>query len=64
MITKETFEKKKEELTKILDGEKETLDNIQMNIMTIQTALQFCEQQLATYPKEEPQKKKGLFTKK
>ncbi|MDD4110495.1 MAG: hypothetical protein PHS54_02960 [Clostridia bacterium] len=64
MITKETFEKKKEELTKILEKEKTTLDEIQMNIMTIQTAINFCEQQLASFPKEEPQKKKGLFSKK
>ena len=64
MITKETFEKKKEELTKILEKEKTTLDEIQMNIMTIQTAINFCEQQLTSFPKEEPQKKKGLFSKK
>jgi len=66
MITKETFEKKKEELTKILNAEKETLDSCQMNIMSLQAALGFVDQQLSSYPKEaEPEKKKkGLFSNK
>ena len=66
MITKKTFEEKRDEMNKILEGEMETMDKVQMNIMSIKAALQFIEQQIAAYPPEAEKaitKKKGLFKK-
>lgn len=64
MITKDTFLKEKKTLEGMIEKEKETMDSVVMNINKITAALNWLNAELEKYPKEEPEKKKGLFKKK